>query len=852
MRRQGHQIIVTHSISNQDFIDAIFGNRAAGSVIWSACVYGEPAKAGSQWTGFPSVAGKLPAQVQTCTDQNLFYNVSAVTSANGSVGRKEENFAGLHVVVLDDIGEKAALPDGFEPSYLLETSPGNFQAGLILAEPCHDLPLLRALYSALAAGKFTDAGAKGPTSRYARLPVGVNRKEKNGPDGFPHRLAQWEPSRRFTIKGIVDALGLRLVEHGAEPATRTAKPAQDDTAVIARLLRGAKTSALWQGEDFGMGGSEGDAFLLTRLAHITKDREQIERVYGSSPRAERRSSDGVQKWVRRPDYRKRSIDAALAYAEAHPNGDVDEARETVERAVERAKAADDPRAVFEEDVIEAWGTLKRSSPGDFSALRGKCRKAGVSLGALDQVIENETQGNRLLDADAADLAIERMGGLDSVVYAQGHFWVWMPEGMWRRVESDEEIRAAIQAVLPKRQITGGGVNSIFAVLRTKVARSAKFDMQRKGFAINCLNGTLRLRDVGFDEGLRSGFWQLDPHRRDDWFTSQCPVAWEPEAQCPAFFRFLDDITRGDADALEKQRFIAEAIGYSLMPVTSEEKFFVLYGPSSSNGKSTLLNVLAQLAGSRSTTALTVTQLSERFAPAKLPGALVNVCGEIERGETLPDGLIKRICSGDPITAEFKGRDHFEFRPTVTLWFATNNLPGLRDLSPATLEKRCRLITLNRSFTGEGRDVRLGERLAGELPGIFSFCVGMAGGMALLARQAYAATTTADGTMTPTHYIGGFLDDLPSSSRAKASWRLDQDPVSQFADECVVTGDPRAWTSTEDAYAAWSNWCKSNGIALQLTSRMVTAGLKRQFPDLLVGDEGRRGRKRGIGGLALVD
>lgn len=844
---------MTNNISNQDFTDTIFNNRAAGSVVWTTCVRGDPAKGGDQWTGLPSVAGKLPAQVQTCIDQNTFFNVSAVRAAPGSgVGRKEENFAGCHVIVLDDIGEKASLPDGFKPSYLLETSPGNFQAGLIMAEPCHDVPLLRSLFSALAAGKFTDGGAKGPTSRYARLPVGVNRKAKNGPNGFPHKLAAWEPSRRFTVEGIVEALDLRLVEQSEHRTRRTAKPAQDDAAVIARVLRGAKTNALWQGDDFGMGGSEGDQFLLTRLAYITKDRDQIERIYGGSSRAERKSSDGVQKWIQRPDYRKRGIDTALAYAEANPDGDIDEARETAERAIERAKAVGDPRAVFDEDVIAAWGTLKRSSPGDFSALRGMARKAGVSLGALDQVIENETQGNRLLDADAADLAIERMGGRDSIVFAQGQFWAWMQEGFWRRVESDEEIKAAIQAVLPKRQITGGGVNSVFAVLRTKVAQPVKFDAKPEGFAINCLNGTLRLRDVGFEEGLRGGFWQLDPHRREDWFTSQCPVTWEPEVQCPTFLRFLDDITRGDDDALEKQRFIAEAIGYSLMPVTSEEKFFVLYGPSSSNGKSTLLNVIAQLAGRQSTTALTVTQLAERFAPSKLHGALVNLCGEVERGETLPDGLIKRICSGDPITAEYKGRDHFEFRPSITLWFATNNLPGLRDLSPATLEKRCRLITLNRSFAGENRDVRLGEKLAGELPGIFSFCVGMAGGMALLARQAYATTTTADGTMTPTHYIGGFLDDLPSSSRAKASWRLDQDPVGQFADECVVTGDPRAWTSTEGVYAAWSNWCKSNGITLQLTARMVTAGLKRQFPDLLVGDEGRQGRKRGIGGLALAE
>lgn len=55
------------------------------------------------------------------------------------------------------------------------------------------------------------------------------------------------------------------------------------------------------------------------------------------------------------------------------------------------------------------------------------------------------------------------------------------------------------------------------------------------------------------------------------------------------------------------------------------------------------------------------------------------------------------------------------KPYATLWFATNTLPNLRDLSPATLEKRCILVELNRSFQGESRDARLIDKLTEELP-----------------------------------------------------------------------------------------------------------------------------------------
>ena len=100
---------------------------------------------------------------------NAFFNVSSLKPYEGQIARREENFAATHVVVLDDLGTKASLPAGFVPSYMLETSPGNFQGGLILDRPETNLQLVKALIRAVAAKSQTDAGAQGPQSRYARL-----------------------------------------------------------------------------------------------------------------------------------------------------------------------------------------------------------------------------------------------------------------------------------------------------------------------------------------------------------------------------------------------------------------------------------------------------------------------------------------------------------------------------------------------------------------------------------------------------------------------------------------------------------------------------------------------------------
>ena len=48
--------------------------------------------------------------------------------------------ARLHFLLLDDLGTKVPLDrlDGFELSWLIETSPANYQGGVILAEPLTD------------------------------------------------------------------------------------------------------------------------------------------------------------------------------------------------------------------------------------------------------------------------------------------------------------------------------------------------------------------------------------------------------------------------------------------------------------------------------------------------------------------------------------------------------------------------------------------------------------------------------------------------------------------------------------------------------------------------------------------
>lgn len=58
------------------------------------------------------------------------------------------------------------------------------------------------------------------------------------------------------------------------------------------------------------------------------------------------------------------------------------------------------------------------------------------------------------------------------------------------------------------------------------------------YLVACANGVIDLRDG-----------ELRPGRQDDYLTKACAVAYDPDAACPAWEAFLDDMFQGTEDAI---------------------------------------------------------------------------------------------------------------------------------------------------------------------------------------------------------------------------------------------------------------------------------------------------------------
>lgn len=404
------------------------------------------------------------------------------------------------------------------------------------------------------------------------------------------------------------------------------------------------------------------------------------------------------------------------------------------------------------------------------------------------------------DTEADHLALARMTlaavGVENVIHAEHHFWTWEGRGVWNK-RDDIAIKKWVQTTLEANScgVTAPKVNGVTDVLRNEIYRPDHTFNIGNPDVVNCLNGELELRDVG---------WTLQPHRREHYRTTQIPAAYDPSATAPMFLAFLNDVFRDDPDKDHKVWSLLELTGYTLMSHAKHERFVMLIG-GGANGKSVLLSVVESLLGTKNVAGVQPSNFDNRFQRAHLHQKLANIVTELKQGEIIADAELKAITSGELTTVEDKQGHPFEMRAFATCWFGTNHLPHTRDFSDA-LFRRATIIAFNRTFSEPEQDHNLKTKLAAELPGILN-----------LAITCYAKAT-----------INGFMAP-PSSIEAKRKWRMEADQVAQFVDEQCVA-DPLGMVAVDEVYRVFSEWARRSGVRQIVGKQMMGDRLEKlRFP-----------------------
>ncbi len=213
--------------SNRQFLQAIFGEETRPDQPLVVSFVENPGNVDQRaWKGTDWQNAERQQYLSEKT--NNYFSLSTYhPNENGYFSRKKCHFSALHAVMLDDVGTKV-LPGDIKlaPSWSLETSPGNYQWGYILAEPLNDAHMADNLMKAIIDAKLCDPGAGGPTARLARLPVAVNSKHL---PAFQCCINEWNPANRYNLAELVTGLGISISEPEPSKKQKTSQSHNSDT-----------------------------------------------------------------------------------------------------------------------------------------------------------------------------------------------------------------------------------------------------------------------------------------------------------------------------------------------------------------------------------------------------------------------------------------------------------------------------------------------------------------------------------------------------------------------------------------------------------------------------------------------
>lgn len=338
------------------------------------------------------------------------------------------------------------------------------------------------------------------------------------------------------------------------------------------------------------------------------------------------------------------------------------------------------------------------------------------------------------------------------------------------------------------------------------------DLDSNKNLFNCQNGTYNLETFEFKA-----------HDPKDLISKISNVVYDSEAVSKEWLNFINNVTENDKP---KADYIQRILGYSLTALTVEETAFILYGSTTRNGKSTLVETYAHMLGNQKGYSAfaqpeTIAQAKrDSRAPsediASLRGARFLAMSEPPKGMILDSAFLKQLVGGDTIKARGMYEKAFQYKPQFKMFINTNHLPEIYDNTIFSGEKLW-VIPFNRHFTQEEQDKGLKHRLIKQhnLSGIFNWCL--------------------DGLAN--YQLNG-LTPPDCVYKATKDYSTTIDKIGNFIEDCMEY-EKDAKCDGAIAYDVYRSWCDANGYT-KSSARTFYQDLKDN--GVLI-DNGKIGAKR---------
>ena len=228
-------------------------------------------------------------------------------------------------------------------------------------------------------------------------------------------------------------------------------------------------------------------------------------------------------------------------------------------------------------------------------------------------------------------------------------------------------------------------------------------------------------------GVRNGVIELNtgvfrPGNAKDLLTKTAAVAYDPQARCPQFEKFVAEIMCGKQDLID---YLQTMMGYFLLGDNPENLLLFLLGRGA-NGKTVLLNVIENLFGDYcNAIPLSVMIKTQRETVGDdimaIVGYRVLMSRELEKDNQFNSAKIKKLVGGDSERARNLYDDHERVWVKGKFVIATNEIPRIEDRSNG-IWRRLKLIPFLRVFQENEQIKRYEDILLKEKPGILNWAL----------------------------------------------------------------------------------------------------------------------------------
>lgn len=596
-------------------------------------------------------------------NEDIYYCVSEV----GAGGRK--TLGRVRVLVIDDVGtliDREAFKMFFplEPSFVVESSSGNFQVGFIIKGGMA-VEEYKALREAMKGSPIWGASHGISPAHIFRLPQGTHTKISRG--GWKVRsagdgLQEYEPEQIWEAAPV----GAPRVA----PAPRRFEWTLGDDALEALVDLIPNGLGVdhneWAAVAHGIQGAGGEFEIFRRFSARWEggyDPDDTETLWNTLP--ESKSGGGLL---------RQKAEAA------DPAG------------FEAWRMKWEPTVVFDDG--------EAPPPPDFTDGGGALEP--MQRAVADGIVRSHSEVFRF--------------NHDSGCWHQfsGAAWEPLPKSVkagfvlaerWAARHSHTLGRADMKAVNKANFYDG-----VESILRQRlVIRQEEFD--RDPWLLGTPGGTVELR-TGRLRGALPG----------DFISKLTRVAPAVREDCPRWLRFVGEITKGDAASI---LFLKQWFGYCLTGDVTEQVFLFLYGPGG-NGKSVLVDTVAWVMGTyfrKPVDDLYVKKQGTRHKAeeAMLAGARMISVNEVPVGSSWDEAKLKLHTGGGDITANHMRENPFSFTPVFKITVLGNHQPTFPGGMDPAIKRRFRMMLMD--FVPKRADRKLEQTLRAEGAGILRWMIG---------------------------------------------------------------------------------------------------------------------------------